>query len=308
MENYSSLKSSIENIKFFLLSTVLVFTLSLLSAYTNAQEVKIHYPDTEKPENIPIVFAKELVSSGEHEFSCCFSPDGKEFYFTRAVGIYKKKNIMVIKFDGENWSQPENALSDFDGETYEPHITSDGKKLYFMGMVLKEKDGEQTMFMDLYYAEKEDGQWSKITHLGEPFNPLKSMYISSTKDDILFTTNRSGEGPDVVYVKIENGEYSNYLDPGPTINTKQPELYPFVASDGSYLLFNRITDKGKHLFVCFQQNDGSWSKAIKVPLGIESGCPMVSPDGKFLFFNSGKKFLNDIYWVSSDVFLLLNPD
>lgn len=286
---------------------ILVISLFSIIASANAQVVKIHYPDTKQPGNQPIIFAKDLVSSDEHEFSCCFSPDGKEFYFTRAVGKFKKKSVMVIKFDGEHWVQPEKALPGFTGETYEPHISGDGMKLYFMGMTLKEKDGERIMLMDLYYAEKENGEWSKVTHLGEPFNPLKSMFISSTADDQFYTTNRSGEGPDIVYVKLENGKYSDYLDPGPTINTNMPELYPFVAIDGSYLLFNRITDEGKFLFVCFKQKNGSWSEAKEVPIGIESGCPMVSPDGKFLFFNSGKKFLNDIYWVSSDVFMTLKP-
>lgn len=290
-------------------NTIVFFLLICATySYTHAQLTQINYPDSELPGNKPIVFAKDLVSSNEHEFACCFSPDGKEFYFTRAVGDYKKKNIMVIRYDGVNWSQPEKALPDFNGETYEPHINSDGNKLYFMGMAFQEKNGNKTMIMDLHYAEKKHDNWSEITHLGEPFNPLKYMFVSSTADNLLYTTNRSGVGPDIVYVKLENGKFSNYIDPGETINTDMPELYPFIATDGSYLLFNRITNEGKFLFVCFKQKNGSWSDAMQVPLGMESGCPMVSPDGKFLFFNSGKKFLNDIYWLSSDVFLSLKPE
>lgn len=288
---------------------ILFVILLMLSTFAYSQDIKIHYPDTKIPKTKPIVFANELVSSEEHEFGCCFSSDGTEFYFTRAIGNFKKKNILVIKFDGKNWTQPQKALPDFNGETYEPHISADGKKLYFMGMVQNDKkNAKHKMTMDLYYAEKNNDQWSKIVHLEDPFNPLKSMYISTTVDGLLFTTNRSGDGPDIVYVKDKKGKYSNYSDPGSTINTDHSELYPFVARDGSYLLFNRIVDRGKFMFVCFRQNDGSWGNSLKVPLGMESGCPMVSPDNKFLFFNSGEKFSNDIFWVSSDIFLKLKPE
>ena len=286
----------------------LFITFLSLSGFTTASSLKIHYPDRQHPGKKPLVFAPDLVSSNEHEFGCCFSPDGKEFYFTRAVGRYKKKNVLFIKYNGKNWSQPEKAISGFTGEAYEPHVTSDAQKLYFMGMVIQEKEGKFQGIMDLYYAEKEKGLWSKITHLAEPFNPLRSMFLSSTFDGLLFTTNRSGKGPDIVYVKQENGTYSDFLDPGPTINTDQPELYPFIARDGSYLLFNRISKEGKHLFVSFKNRDGSWGEAHKVNLGMESGCPMVSPDGKYLFFNSGRKFQNDIFWVNSDVFFSLKQN
>jgi Tol biopolymer transport system component len=280
--------------------------LCTISGFANAQECRIHYPDTLIPGKEPIVFAPGLVSSGEHEFSCCFSPDGNAFYFTRALGQNKKKSVLVIKYDGEKWSQPEEALPDFEGETYEPHITEDGMKLYFMGMRLDDLNGEKTMLMDLYYAESTNKGWTKITHLGAPFNPLNSMFVS-TCGDVIYTTNRSGEGPDIVYVRKEDEHFSSFTDPGETINTSAPELYPFIARDGSYLLFNRVLDGEKLLFVCFKQANGQWGAAVEVPLGIESGCPMVSPDGRFLFFNAGKKFSNDIYWVSSEVFLGLKP-
>lgn len=275
----------------------------LFALFACSQKNENQYPCAVKPSNVPIVFAQGLVSSSEHEFGCSFSPDGKTFYFTRATGKYKKKSILACKYNGQGWSEPEPALPTFEGETYEPHVTPDGNKLFFMGMFFKE--GEQKLILDMFYAEKQNGQWTKITHLGEPFNPCKSMFMSTTHEGRIYTTNRSGEGPDIVYADLKQGEYGCYHCPSSSINTELPELYPFVAPDGSYILFNRITAEGKFMYVCFKQEDNSWGDSKKVPLGMESGCPMVSPDGKFLFFSSGKKFLNDIYWVSSEVFLSL---
>lgn len=263
------------------------------------------YPGTLFPDTKPLVFAKGIVSTSEHEFGCSFSPDGKSFYFTRAYGHFKKKQILVTEFDGKSWSKPKNALPSFMGETYEPHVSNDGKRLYFMGM--KFIENEETPLMDLFYAEKAGNEWKNITHLGKPFNPRNCMFVSTTINNTIYTTNRSGEGPDIVFATYKNKSYSKFKNPGMSINTEKPELYPFIAPDESYLLFNRITNEGKRLFVCFKGKDNNWSDAIKVPLGMESGCPMVSPDGCFFFFCGGKKFLNDIYWVSSKVFLNLNP-
>ena len=50
------------------------------------------------------VFAPGIVSiRGGHEFSCTFSPDGKEFYFNRGPDIF------VCRWEKEGWTAPEPA-------------------------------------------------------------------------------------------------------------------------------------------------------------------------------------------------------
>ena len=53
------------------------------------------------PEMKPEIFTPELVSTKEYiEFGCSFSPDGKEFYFSRTVDDSGK--IYVMKLEGNN--------------------------------------------------------------------------------------------------------------------------------------------------------------------------------------------------------------
>jgi tetratricopeptide (TPR) repeat protein len=59
----------------------------------------------QKPPGLkPEVFAPGIVSTrGGHEFSCTFSPDGKEFYFNRGPDIF------VCRWEKEGWTAPEPA-------------------------------------------------------------------------------------------------------------------------------------------------------------------------------------------------------
>jgi Tol biopolymer transport system component len=76
-------------------------------------------------------------------------------------------------------------------------------------------------------------------------------------------------------------------------------MTPFVAPDESYLAFARDERAGpspsgrttKDLFISVRLKGDVWSEAVElgpginVP-GVEDICPMVSPDGKYLFFVS----------------------
>ncbi len=79
------------------------------------------------------------------------------------------------------------------------------------------------------------------------------------------------------------------------------EETPFIAPDGSYLLFSRAYD----LWVSFREKDGSWSAPIKLGPEVNSPgfelCPVVSADGKYLFFTSARGAGIHAYWVGADV-------
>jgi hypothetical protein len=53
------------------------------------------YLGQKPPGMAPEVFAPGIVSTAAHEFSCSFTPDGKEFYFTRRDPKLNQPFIMV---------------------------------------------------------------------------------------------------------------------------------------------------------------------------------------------------------------------
>jgi Tol biopolymer transport system component len=42
-------------------------------------------------------------------------------------------------------------------------------------------------------------------------------------------------------------------------------------------------------------------------VGLDAGLPLVSPDGKFLFFTAGERGKSDIYWVDAKILDKLRP-
>ena len=105
-----------------------------------------------------------------------------------------------------------------------------------------------------------------------------------------------------------------------------------IAPDGSYIIFssNREGNLGRgDMYIAFKNNDGTWNDPINFGPEINTRgmdyCPILSPDGKYLFYSSYKyipiteqdekykteelinKFrgpgngYGDIYWVSTEV-------
>ena len=77
------------------------------------------------------------------------------------------------------------------------------------------------------------------------------------------------------------------------------EEMPFIASDGSYLLFSR----NYNLYISYRDEDGKWSEPLSLGRPINSPsidiCPMVTPDGKYLFFLSQRGGESHIWWVDA---------
>jgi len=74
-----------------------------------------------------------------------------------------------------------------------------------------------------------------------------------------------------------------------------------AAITGSVSITELLVSKGadRGLYISFKGKDGQWGQSIKLPKSLMGVCPMVSPDGKFLFI--------DIRWVSSKLIEELRP-
>jgi Tol biopolymer transport system component len=296
---------------------LLAATIVLIASglYVQADEsgspfLKGPYLGQKPPGTTPEVFAPGFVSTPAHEFSCSFTPDGKEFYFARRDPNLNYPVVMATKLLGGTWTKP--ALVPFvdGGMSFEPIVTPDGGRLYFMSG--KPVPGQAGPPMNIFYVDREGDAWSSAKNAGAPFNPAKAMFISSTSDGTIYTTDISqGPGSEAIAVarKID-GEYKTLERVGPPVNAGTQSMYPFIAPDGSYLIFNsrRPAEKIQSvLLVSFRTADGGWSEPRLIDLGAEAGTPFVSRDGEFLFFTSGEKGKSDIYWVSAEVIEALRP-
>ncbi len=106
------------------------------------------------------------------------------------------------------------------------------------------------------------------------------------------------------------GEWSTAQVVPPPVTTSATESYPTAVADGSYLIFASSRPGGfgqGDLYVSFRQADGSWGEGVNLGKCINTDqmdfCPMVTPDGKYLFFSRrwGASWdattAGDVYWV-----------
>lgn len=288
---------------------LIVLLLTVGFAYSLAQEknapvLKGPYLGQKAPGTSPEVFAPGFVSTPEHEFSCSFTPDDTEFYFSRRDPVIGVAVIMVTKLRDGVWTKPEVVPFVEMQYSFEPMVTPDGKRLYFSSG--KPIPGQAGPPMNILYVDREGNGWSAPKNPGAPFNPAQAMQISEAKSGTIYTTDISG-GPGterIATIRKVDGKYAKLEKLGPPINGEVQRMYPFIAPDESYLIFcSRVAGEvfRTELLVSFRQTDGTWGNPRPIDLGMDAGTPYVSPDGKYLFFSSGERGKSDIYWVSAEV-------
>lgn len=287
-----------------------------------------------EPGNTPEIFAPNIISTGMSELNAVFSPDFKEFYYSIRMPNGQMV-IMVLKNDGEKWSSPE--IASFSGEYSEadPFITADGKYLYYVSK--RPVDSLQTPRndWDIWRVERISGEWAKPEHLDSDVNSnADDIYPCLTKEGTLyFSSGRGSENNrDIYFAKSNTSGFNPCVKLSETINEKwEGDLY--ISPNEDYMIIKTYgRAKGHGLYISFKSDD-EWN--IPVNMGKEINktgdelCPMVDPEGKYLFFTSRHviakekssekltyqkikdEYVNsykspgmgktDIYWVSSDI-------
>jgi len=109
---------------------------------------------------------------------------------------------------------------------------------------------------------------------------------------------------------------------GDVINSGTWNAHPFIAPDESYIMWDGEREGGygeSDLYISFKMEDGSWSEAInlgdEINTEVDEGGPVVTPDGRFLFFSrvvapgEGDAWPDvDTYWVDAGLIEALRPN
>ncbi len=254
-----------------------------------------------EPGLVPRLFAPGIVSSEEHETNIAFAPDGRELCFSGISTDQSRRWIRFMRLENGRWTTPTPAPFESGGADFEPSYGGGGRQLFFSSNRPLEKGGRPKRDMDVWMVEREGGAWGEPTNLGSAVNGESNEYMPSADREGNLYFERYGlnvaRWRNGAFLPAARVEIAGAVNPG----------HPFVAPDGSYLLFDArppgagtATQSGV-LFVAFRSKDGSWSPAVRLfePPGARAyeGCPTVSPDGQYLFFGRD----HDIYWVSAKV-------
>ena len=232
-----------------------------------------------------------------------FSPDGKEAYWSvQNFGKPKRGAILESKIENGKWTLPRLAFFSqegfFDGE---PFISPDGKKLYFNSARPLEKGGNPDKINIWVMGRGPDG-WSEPKPLPEAINSTPGIHWQMSVDrwgNLYFDTGIPGGFgySDIYYSKYEKGEYHQIVNLGPIINGSGSEVNPYIAPDGSYLIVS--TEGAVTLFS--RKKNGTWTSGTDLTslLGMQGQSPMVSHDGKYLFFTDRLEDQYVPYWIDA---------
>jgi Tol biopolymer transport system component len=165
----------------------------------------------------------------------------------------------------------------------------------------------------IWFVEREGSGWSAAQPLDWESGDFSIHWQFAITDD--GTLYFSGSGPDsrgmgdIYMLKRENGGYGEPENLGEPVCTAAHEGAPYIAPDGSMLLFSALGHEGgvggADIYMCRPDGRGGWTEPVNVGEPVNSGshemCPMLSPDGKYLFFISQRSQTSDIFWVDAAV-------
>jgi Tol biopolymer transport system component len=249
----------------------------------------------------PRVFGEGVFSTDAYDLTPTFTPDGRTAFFTVSNPSYRRHTILVTQMKDGKWQTPEVAPFSGRWSDADPFVSVDGSKVYFISNRPASGNTPKRDY-DIYYVEKSASGWGEPKNIGAPINSDASeLYVTLTNSGaIYFITSRpDGLGQGDIYRSLPvNGKYEKVENLGPAINTPAHDTTPYISPDESYMIFASSRPNGhgdQDLYISYRR-DGAWSQAENLGPKINSAardyCPLVSPDGKSLYFSSDRGFPN----------------
>jgi Tol biopolymer transport system component len=269
------------------------------------------YMGQKPPGMTPELFAPGIVSTDKRELNSVFTPDGKEFYYSISSG--GRYTIYVMRQEDGRWTEPEVTSFSNDYSNVDMCVSHDGRKLFFGSNRPRSGKGDAKKGHDIWAVTRTAGGWSEPENLGPLVNSGEHQIYPTVTEDLTlyFQSRREGNigGSDLYRAEYVNGEYEKPENLGPAVNTEHNEGDVLIAPDESYLIVStsgRSDSLGRSdLYISFRRADGSWTEVENMGSTINSTateyCPMLSPDGRYLFFTSTKSGNGDIYWVDAKI-------
>ena len=195
--------------------------------------------------------------------------DEQQLFFTRRNGKTRNDTedlVVSTKDDKGKWTHPVSVSPNINSPENEGTCTvsADGRLLIFTSC--QGRDGYGSC--DLFMSEKIGDEWSVPENLGPGVNSYfwESQPSLSADGRVLYfvSERRVGVGGKDIYISQKNnkGEWGTAVNLGPTINTKEDDLSPFIHANGRTLFFaskGRIGFGGYDIYISEKINN-EWTQ------------------------------------------------
>lgn len=288
-----------------------IFIISCIQPKNIFIETSDAYFGLTPPELIPEVFAPGIVSDSTWAEHCqvAVSPKGDEIYWSAWTTAYKTEDgtknteqLFYTKFINGTWTKPvitEFTANNRHGLNGGPVFSPDGSRLYFYQV----KSPWMSSPMNTYYVDKINGTW-----VTEPVVVSDSYNFDSRNYTPVFTEKGNAYKNSTYLGKFKyNQGVFEFTDTVVIHKEFRPAWNVYVSPKEDYIIFAAMHTIGYgdvDLYISFKEQNDTWGYPInlgpEINTELRERFPVVSPDGKYLFFMRHTK-TQDFFWVSTDI-------
>ncbi|HLN53925.1 MAG TPA: OmpA family protein [Lentimicrobium sp.] len=189
------------------------------------------------------------VNTEGDEGAMAVSPDGQYLFFSGCESIngFGSCDLYVSRLDGDTWEEPFNLgpVVNTPGWESQPSFSSDGKTLYFVSNRPGGYGGSDIWITHLL----DNGEWSEPYNAGEIINTKEAErgpFIHPDAKTLYFSSNgHTGMGQgDIFFSVLDNGRWSQPVNLGYPVNTKDDEITLIVDNQGNYAYYSSMMENG----------------------------------------------------------------
>jgi len=271
--------------------------------------VAVQHPVPFEPKNLG-----PGVNTSDPEYYPCITADGRTLLFTRRVAEpsaqYGMQEDFYISYKGDtawNRASPVPSVNTTTMNEGAGTLSPDGRFIVFTKCALMDNDYGQGLkgmgSCDLFISRRIGERWTTPENLGPPLNSRQWESQPSLGSDgrtlyfVRAMQARDGlKSMDIMRSVL--GEDGNFSDPvalGPTINTPFQEESVQIHPDGRTLYFSSDGHPGMgglDIFVSRMDREGNWGKAENLGYPVNTGgdenSVLVGADGELAFFASDR--------------------
>lgn len=251
------------------------------------------------------------VNTAGAEDAPVISPDGNLFlfFFTPDVRIPPEKQILDgvtgiwwMTKENEVWTEPKRAILIY-GLALDGPLCIEGTILWFCSA----RSGNYRE-LDIYTAELKNKNWRNWKNAGELLNvdyEVGELYTTADGKTMYFHSSREGGfgGTDIWKIVKVNGQWTEPVNLGPTINTEHDEGWLYISPDGSELWYTSWSTSGYHgpaIFRTIKDEFGNWSEPEEI-ISNFAGDPGLDAEGNIYFTHHF--YTEDMQMIEADIYV-----
>jgi len=242
----------------------------------------------------PEIFLPGKISSGADEGCSIFYGEARSFLWR--TDRSRDVLLMLLEDRDGRWQPPRPVGLFEDGSDVQNFTLAPSGDLIY---ATSEKKVSGAGGSNIWAVQFEAGEWQEPHLLSPSVNSdWNEVYASATRDgDLYFSRSNPADidEVDLYYAASKNGSLETAVRLRSPLNSPSPDYDPFIAADGSYLIFSsrRLGGHGEgDLYISYRQEDGNWRAPHNLGPGINSSAeernPSVTSDGLYFFFTSNR--------------------